>query len=118
MGQHLYESLKYGNFVLYPDERMRQAAQHTVALESARGWRMAKEKTSHRIDVIVALAMSALAAVAAPVPAPRVYVRPKPVDDPSARRVFPADEVDDWIRENPPIDVPCEVREGRVVTVP
>jgi hypothetical protein len=34
-----------------------------VALEIARGWRIAKEKASHKIDVIVALAMAALAPV-------------------------------------------------------
>jgi hypothetical protein len=34
-----------------------------VALEVARGWRIAKEKASHKIDVVVALAMAALGAV-------------------------------------------------------
>jgi hypothetical protein len=34
-----------------------------VASESARGWNIAKEKQSHKIDVIVALAMAALGAV-------------------------------------------------------
>jgi hypothetical protein len=30
---------------------------------SARGWRIAKDKTSHKIDIVVALAQAALAAV-------------------------------------------------------
>jgi hypothetical protein len=34
-----------------------------VAVESARGWRIAKDKTSHKIDIVVALAQAALAAV-------------------------------------------------------
>jgi len=34
-------------------------------MDSARGWRLAKEKASHKIDVIVALAMAALGAVQA-----------------------------------------------------
>jgi hypothetical protein len=42
---------------------MRRSVSHAVALQSSRGWRIAKEKTSHRIDVIVSLAMASLAAV-------------------------------------------------------
>ena len=34
-----------------------------MALETSRGWRIAKEKTTHKIDVVVALAMAALGAV-------------------------------------------------------
>ena len=33
-----------------------------VAAETTRGWRIAKDKQSHRIDVVVALAMAALSA--------------------------------------------------------
>ena len=33
------------------------------ALRTSRGWRIAKEKVSHKIDVVVALAMTALGAV-------------------------------------------------------
>ena len=42
---------------------MRLAVSRCVALETTRGWRIAKEKTSHKIDVIVALAQAALGAV-------------------------------------------------------
>jgi hypothetical protein len=42
---------------------MRLASSRCVALETSRGWRIAKDKVSHKIDVIVALAMAALAAV-------------------------------------------------------
>jgi hypothetical protein len=61
--QNLYELIQSGNIVAYPDAQMRLAVSRAVALESSRGWRIAKEKQSHRIDVVVALAMSALAAV-------------------------------------------------------
>jgi phage terminase large subunit-like protein len=63
MGQNLYELVKGGNLVIYPDDYMRTCASHTVALQSSRGWRIAKEKTSFKIDVIVALAMAALSAI-------------------------------------------------------
>jgi hypothetical protein len=46
-----------------PDAAMRLAISRAVAVETSRGWRIAKEKQSHKIDVVVALAMSALAAV-------------------------------------------------------
>jgi phage terminase large subunit-like protein len=62
---NLYELVKGRNLVLYPDAEMRLAAQRSVAIESPRGWRIAKEKASHKIDVIVALAQAALGAVSA-----------------------------------------------------
>jgi len=43
--------------------RARTAAARTVAIEMPRGWRIGKDKQTHKIDVIVALAMSAWAAV-------------------------------------------------------
>jgi len=63
MGQNLYELIKAGNLVLYPDDFMRTCASHAIALQSSRGWRIAKEKTSFKIDVIVALAMASLKAI-------------------------------------------------------
>jgi phage terminase large subunit-like protein len=63
MGQNLYELIKSGNLILYPDEFMRVCASHAIALQSSRGWRIAKEKTSFKIDVIVALAMASLVTV-------------------------------------------------------
>ena len=44
---------------------MRLAVWRAVAVETARGWRIAKDKQSHKIDVVVALGMAALAAVRA-----------------------------------------------------
>jgi phage terminase large subunit-like protein len=61
--QNLFELIVGRNLVLYPDPGMRLSASYAVALETSRGWRIAKEKQSHKIDVIVALAMAAYAAV-------------------------------------------------------
>jgi phage terminase large subunit-like protein len=60
---NLYELIKGRNLVVYPDADMRLAISRAVALETSRGFKIAKEKTSHKIDVIVALAQAALGAV-------------------------------------------------------
>jgi hypothetical protein len=44
---------------------LRLAISRAVAIESSRGWRIAKEKQAHKIDVVVALAMAALCCVKA-----------------------------------------------------
>jgi phage terminase large subunit-like protein len=63
--QNLYELIKGRNLVAYPDAAVRLAVSRAVAVETARGWRIAKDKQSHKIDVVVALGMAALAAVRA-----------------------------------------------------
>ncbi len=63
MGSNLYELIKHRNLVTYPDPDVRLAVSRAVAVETPRGWKITKEKTSHKIDVVVALAMSAQAAV-------------------------------------------------------
>jgi phage terminase large subunit-like protein len=60
--QNLYELIESRSLTLYPDAAMRTAAGRAVAIETVRGWRIAKEKQSHKIDVIVALGMAAHAA--------------------------------------------------------
>lgn len=64
--QNLYELIESRSLLLYPDAAMRLAASRAVAVETVRGWRVAKEKQSHKIDVIVALAMAAHAATSQP----------------------------------------------------
>jgi phage terminase large subunit-like protein len=61
--QNLFELIKGRNLVAYPDAGIRLAVSRAVAIEGARGWRIAKEKQSHRIDVVVALGMACLGAV-------------------------------------------------------
>jgi phage terminase large subunit-like protein len=60
---NVYELIKGRNLAVYPDAEMRLAVSRCVALETSRGWRIAKEKTSHKVDVVIALAMAALGAV-------------------------------------------------------
>lgn len=60
---NLYDLVRGKNVAVYADEEIRRAVQRAVAVETSRGWKIAKEKASHRIDVIVALAMAALGAV-------------------------------------------------------
>jgi hypothetical protein len=62
-GQNLFDLINGRNLLMYPADDLRQQALNTVAVESTRGWRIAKEKTSKKIDAIVALAMACLAAV-------------------------------------------------------
>jgi len=49
--------------ITYADDQIRLAVQRAVAVETPRGWRIAKEKQAHKIDVVVALAMAGLGAV-------------------------------------------------------
>ena len=63
LGQNLYELIRHGNLVVYPDEELRRHISHAVAVESSRGWRLAKTKRSNRIDLAVALGMSAWASM-------------------------------------------------------
>jgi phage terminase large subunit-like protein len=65
MSQQLYDLITGQALITYPSEAIRLAVSRTVALESARGWRITKEKASHKIDVVVALAMACFAAVRA-----------------------------------------------------
>jgi phage terminase large subunit-like protein len=61
--QNLYELIKGQGIAVYPDDEIRLAVQRAVAVEGSRGWKIAKEKASHKIDIVVALAQAALAAV-------------------------------------------------------
>ena len=61
--QNLYELIKGQGIAVYADDDIRLAVQRAIAVEGSRGWKIAKEKTSHKIDIVVALAQAALAAV-------------------------------------------------------
>jgi phage terminase large subunit-like protein len=60
---NLYELIKGRNLIVYPDADIKAAVNHAVAIETARGWRITKEKASHKIDLVIALAQAALGAV-------------------------------------------------------
>ena len=64
--QNLFELLQAAPCILYPNADIRLAMSRAIAIETARGWRIAKEKQNHKIDVVIALAMSALASVRSP----------------------------------------------------
>jgi len=61
--QNLFELIQGQNLIAYPDDDIRLAISRAVALETPRGWRITKEKQSHKIDVVIALAMAAYATV-------------------------------------------------------
>jgi phage terminase large subunit-like protein len=63
--QNLFDLIQSQALVLYPDADMRLAVSRAVAIEGPRGWRIGKEKSAFKIDVIVALAMAVHAAVVA-----------------------------------------------------
>ena len=63
MGQNIYDLIEYGNIRLYPCKDMRYEATCAMAKETSRGLRITKEKSTQKIDQIVALAMAALEVV-------------------------------------------------------
>jgi len=60
--QNLFDLIKGRNLSVYPDEAIRLAVSRAVAIETPRGWRLGKDKQTHKIDIVVALGMAALAA--------------------------------------------------------
>jgi len=60
---NLYDLIQGRNLIVYPDPALRLAISRCVAVESGRGWRVAKGKASHKIDIVVTLAQAALGAV-------------------------------------------------------
>jgi phage terminase large subunit-like protein len=63
--QNLFDLIQSQALVLYPDADMRLAVSRAVAIEGPRGWRIGKDKSAFKIDVIVALAMAVHAACVA-----------------------------------------------------
>ena len=75
--QNLYELISGGNLAVYPSDQIRLAVACAVAIETPRGWRIGKDKQTHKIDVVVALAMACHAAVQrGPVEDDMVFVVP------------------------------------------
>ena len=63
ISQNLFELIRGQNLLAYPDPDIRLAISRAVASETPRGWRITKQMQSHKIDVVIALAMAAHAAV-------------------------------------------------------
>jgi phage terminase large subunit-like protein len=66
-GQNLYDLLNSHQLELYGDAELRRHFLNAVAVSSGRGWRLAKEKTTNKIDGCVATSFAALAAVQQPI---------------------------------------------------
>lgn len=63
-GQTLFDLINGRNLVVYPGaDDLREHIAAAVAVESPRGWRLAKEKASRKIDAAVALSFACLPAV-------------------------------------------------------
>src|SRR5205823_2745530 len=77
------------NLVVYRDSDLRQHALNAVAVETGRGWRLAKEKAARKIDGVVALSFACLDAVE------RRPLRPARVSVPRARIPGVHDPVED-----------------------
>jgi phage terminase large subunit-like protein len=63
MGQALFDLLTGKNIRIYASDELRTQALNTISVESTRGWKISKDKSSKKIDAIVALAMAAVAAL-------------------------------------------------------
>ena len=59
MGQNLYDLIKFKNLTLYACDEMRLEASRAIAKDAGRGLQICKEKSAHKIDQIVSLAMAA-----------------------------------------------------------
>ena len=55
---------------MYPDAELRRHALNAVAVNSGRGWRLAKEKSSRKIDGLAALSFACVDAFRAMGPTP------------------------------------------------
>lgn len=62
MGQVLYDALQNRTLRVYPDEELRTQALNVQAIESPRGFRLAKVTSSRKIDLIAALTLAMIAA--------------------------------------------------------
>ena len=76
MGEELYSLIKGKNLVAYPDADMRAHVTNAAGVETARGFRIAKEMASKTIDLAVALAMACCAALQAGKPIRNAHAVP------------------------------------------
>ncbi len=63
VSQNLFELIRGQNILAYPDPDIRLSISRAVAIETPRGWRITKQVQSHKIDVVIALAMAAHATI-------------------------------------------------------
>ena len=63
IGSNLYALIRSNSLIVYPDADLRLAISRAVSKETERGVLITKAKASHKIDLVVALAMAAKATV-------------------------------------------------------
>ena len=63
VAENLSALIRGRNLLAYPDSEIRTAISHAVAIEGPRGWKIAKDKQTSKIDIVIALGMAALACV-------------------------------------------------------
>ena len=83
-GQLLFDLFMGRNLRLYPNPEIRAHLLNCIAIESARGWRLAKERASRKIDAAVALSMACTAAMDYHLPPLQLLggdVQPRSVDE-------------------------------------
>jgi phage terminase large subunit-like protein len=97
IGTNLLDLIKAHSLITYPDAGLRLAISRAVAVETPRGWKISKEKQSHKIDVVVALAMAAHAAVLGSrvPPEPNIHV-PFDLSQSALGIVMPGSIGDSW----------------------
>jgi hypothetical protein len=66
IGSNLFELIRARSIAAYPDNDISTALSHAIVKETARGLQITKEKSSHKIDIVIALAMAAHAVVQRP----------------------------------------------------
>lgn len=64
-GQALWDTLRDETLLLYPDAGLREHCLNAVAVQTDRGWRLTKVKSSRKIDAAAALSFAVLHAVKA-----------------------------------------------------
>jgi DNA-binding transcriptional MerR regulator len=72
-GSLLYELIDSQRLEVYPDTDFRQQIQNVVAVETTRGFRIAKEESGRKIDLIAALSFACVAVLTLPNQASLVY---------------------------------------------
>lgn len=63
--QCLFELISGGNLLTYPAPDLRRAVSQAVAKETPRGWRISKQTSAHKIDLVAALSFACYACIEA-----------------------------------------------------
>jgi phage terminase large subunit-like protein len=101
-GQALFEAIQERRLAVSDDDKLREHVLNAVAVNSSRGWRLAKEKSSRKIDAAVALSFAVLAAIRRPAPGPVTSTQ----FHPWGRKAPSKDRKPGWIQPSKPAPLP------------